>query len=276
MDRTRRFICCVFLCVLASTGVSAQTYTRTTDVPPVRLTYNDLINSVQRAHKLIKDSNSSYSVSLFPPLESLEVGDGQTKVTLSGDLSAASLQSAPSVAFNVHYRYSYDGAPLSSVDMRLDDYSRWVTVEGSSQAEVDALSSLISSDLNRHSVYFAGFPFRNGAGTTMFVVAILVIWIAIGVPLPQRTRFLFSGLGVLMVIAVLMLPWNEWLAGTAVYADNAVWYVRHEAAISFIGTCVGIATIIAAGIRYTVTEFVKTKSESLPESEAPPGNNSLL
>lgn len=259
MDKTRYFICCVFLCVLASTGVSAQTYTRTTDEPPVRLTYNDLIDSIQRAHKLIKDSNSSYSVSFVHPLESLEVGDAQTNVTSSSDLSAASLQSALSVAFHVHYRYYYDGAPLSLVDISMGDSIRSVTVEGSSQAEVDALSSLISSDLNRHSVDFAGFPFRNGAGATMFMLAVLAVLVGIIVPLPQRTRFLFSGLGVLMVIAVLMLPWNEWLAGTAVYADNAVWYVRHEAAISFIGTCVAIATVLASGIRHIVKEFIKNK-----------------
>lgn len=229
---------CIALVLLTASVSPAQTFTQTRHEPPVKLSYDDVVSMLQRVEQLIKTSNSSYSQPFSKPAQSLTVGNGDDELSLSSDISLSSLQSAPSIAYEIDYDYVYDaGAPVSRIAIYLDDYQRRIAVSGSSQAAVDAITDLVVNDLSEHASTCSGPFARTCIGVAFVTLASLFIPIVF-VPLFKtlRDQILVIVVAILVMNIVLWAPpWNHWLAGTAVYKGDPSFLARHSAEISFWG-----------------------------------------
>ena len=237
-------------------SASAQTLTLTNSVPPVRMTYNGLAHIIEQARDLISKSNASYSSPYEHRYEWLDVADSQATLRLTTDFSAASFDLAPSVAYRVHYVFQFTGAPVSGVDLTLSDSSRNITVAGSSRTSVEAISTLLSADLDGYRTMVAGPAFRTGSGWLMYLIAELLILLPIMAPLKKKEKFALALMGCLIGAFVLLLPWQDWFAGTAVYAGDSSFAVRHSAQISLLGTSLTVAALVFAASKTFIRRII--------------------
>jgi hypothetical protein len=125
----------------------------------------------------------------------------------------------PKELFKFSYVYNRTGEPISSVIIDLADDSRRVSVTGEAEDQVKTTSDLIEKDLIRHSTIIGGVQFRHVTGVCLTVVFLATLgfssawW--------WRTR-VYSALGMLIcsavgLLLVLLLPWNRYLPGFALY-----------------------------------------------------------
>ncbi len=247
--RARLFILivsCFGLVGGAALGTSAQAFSKTSDLPPVRMSYGDLANIVQRASHLIRTTNASFHREFDREHESLDVSDHESTLELTEGISTSSLSSGPEVSYHVTYDYLYSDAPIYHVAVDLSDYSRRVVVKGYSKTDVDAVSSLICGDLNARASSLAGPEFRSVG--LLFIFAFAMMLFALGgfarVPIWIRIGLFLSGLVVVVVTSV--LPWSDWLPGTSVFAGDSSWFVRHSAVVGFVGTFLTAAAILGS------------------------------
>jgi hypothetical protein len=261
-------ICLLLLALLTCRSSDGQTFTRRTEIPPVRLSYNDLTGVVERARELIKTSNASFSSSPYEhPHEYLLVDDRVAQVEITRDFSPASLAGAPEVAYIARYQYRFPDAPVSSVEFTLADYARDVVVEGQSRTGVDAISNLISSDLNRHNTSFAGPQFRSVGSLALLLFLFCAFAFAGLAPLSVPGRIALYGLGLCILVGLYSIPWSYWLAGTEVYAVDASWFQRHAPVLTFIGVLLPVFTSIVAGVRWMIKQ-IRPASQSADGSSA--------
>jgi hypothetical protein len=267
-------ICFLLLALSTCCDSSAQTFRRRSESPSVRLSYNDLTGIVERTRELIKTSNASFSASYESPHEYLDIDDGQAQVEITHDFSPASLGSAPEVAYSVRYQYKYANAPVSSVEFTLADYSRSVAVEGQSRTDVDAISNLILSDLNKYSVSFSGPGFRTGGSLALMVFSYCLIFFGVLAPLSKRGRIVLIGLALCIWVAFYSVPWTEWLPGTAVYSGDASWFKRNSPVLTFIGALLPVFTSIS-GVLFWLLKQIRSTAQPNDESDiqnAPPAH----
>jgi hypothetical protein len=133
--------------------------------------------------------------------------------------SIASSVAFPREIFKFSYTYNRPDRPISSVTIDLGDYSRRVSVTGEVEDQVRATSTLIEKDLLRFSTAVGGAPFRRLAGVCLVVV--FLVFFGVGGAWWWRTR-LYNALSMLIcsavgLLLVLLLPWDRYLPGFALY-----------------------------------------------------------
>jgi hypothetical protein len=133
--------------------------------------------------------------------------------------SLASSVAFPREIFKFSYSYIRPDKPISSVTIDLADYSRRVSVTGRRADQVEALTNLIEKDLLRYSSSVGGAPFRRVAGVLLSVGLLISLGLSGGYW--WRTRA-YSALSMLIcsaigLLLVLLLPWDRYLPGFALY-----------------------------------------------------------
>jgi len=236
--------------------MTAQTSesTRTTQYSPLHLSYDDLSKTVIKIHRLVQKANEG--VDCKTATEDLEVNNGAVGIRITGDFSPSAFGGAPEVAYSVDY--NYDGcreAPISSVTLGLQDWDRKLTVKGRSADQVQELTGAITEDVTRFQCILAGGRFRIVGFMPLFLVCAASLVIGFGgtiEPAPpvigRRLGLVFIGFGLCIFLAVLICPWAEWFAGTAVYSGSASFLERHAAEITFLSVIATLLMPVLTGV----------------------------
>ncbi len=226
------------LAVGSATAQSAS-YTRSADLRPVRLSYTDFAAIAAKASTLIHSANAS--VAIERTAEGATVSDNRTTVSVSSHFEATSFASGPPVATEASYSYRADQtAPVYLVEIELSDFQRRVRVQGTSEAQVDALARSLLADLRNHQWYFGGSMFRTILGALLLSSAAFMpslfskggkvpLWVAV--------------LAIALALCVFALPWKNWLPGTAVFAGDASLLLRYGPEVSFMGLVLGVVSL---------------------------------
>jgi len=133
--------------------------------------------------------------------------------------SLASSVAFPKELFRFSYTYRRPDKPISFVAIGLGDYSRRVSVTGKASDQVESISKMLENDLLRYSTAIGGAPFRRLAGVCLVVV--FLVFLGLSGAWWWRTR-LYNALGMLIcsavgLLLVLLLPWDSYLPGFALY-----------------------------------------------------------
>jgi len=243
----RRFVAVaavwMFLVIL-QTGAStmAATYSRSAQLTPVRMSQSELLSIVGRIRAFVDFANRDIEPERRS--EKFELEGGPSKLVLTGRFGASELAGAPEFATRVLYWYRVNrDAPISDVSIWLSDYSRELAVEGTSREQVEALVSLMSQDLGARSIPFGGRMQRLFGG----LVLMLVGWGVVALSNLARNRRIQIALmvsGLLLVLCTIVLPWSDWLPGTAVYPGDASWLVRNSPFLSLLGVVLTLVTFV--------------------------------
>ena len=142
------------------------------------------------------------------------------------------------------------GTPISSVIIDLGDYSRHVSVTGDAEDQVQSTSDLIEKDLRRFSTPIGGASFRRVAGLCLAVVFLASIGLSGAWWL--RTR-VYNALGMLIcstfgLLLVLLLPWDRYLPGFALYQSYSPFLlIRYAPQVFFL---ILVATLVGIPLLY--------------------------
>jgi hypothetical protein len=215
-----RFPVLITLCLsVATTSLFAKDreFSENRTLPPLKLSAADLDNVLHNTHAFLASANG--------PADDRESARESVKLGIRGHeieiphFSLASSVAFPKEVFKFSYVYNRPNKPIASVIIDLGDYSRRVSVTGKRADQVEALSNLIEKDLLRYSTTIGGAPFRHLAGVCLSVG--LLIFLGLSGALWWRSR-VYGALGMLIcstvgLLLVLLLPWNKYLPGFALY-----------------------------------------------------------
>jgi len=245
-QRLSKLILCIIVSFATSPGLLAQESTRVTAYSAVRFSYDDLSGIVMKIQRFVQKANENEHCEFIA--DDLTVDDGEFSLKLQGDYSRAAFNGAPQTAYSVLYWYKgCTRAPISSVWLWLEDGIRRLTVTGQSSDQVQALTTLVTEDLNQFGwPYFGGDRFRVYSSLVLGIIAASLITL-IPFLLNSRVRSSTSiGFGLTILVSLFICPWRKWFPGTAVYSGSASFLVRNEPLISFGGLLATIVTFIVA------------------------------
>jgi hypothetical protein len=125
----------------------------------------------------------------------------------------------PKELFKFSYIYNRPGKAISSVIIDLADDSRRVSVTGGAEDRVKTISDLIEKELIRYSTTVGGTQFRRVTGVCLTVVFLASLGLSSAWWWRSRV---YGALGMLIcstvgLLVVLVLPWDRYLPGFALY-----------------------------------------------------------
>jgi hypothetical protein len=254
--------------VFGGIAVSATptVFSRSERVGPVALTHDDLFRIVERIRNLVETANGPAGDAYVD--EQLEVQTSSGTVAFGLAFSRDNLKRAPKKATDISYTYRRGGgAPVSQVDMRLDDFRRELKVAGSSGEQVDALTRMTSADLREHGIWFGGDQQRSicGLGLILLVALLLALGIAV-----KGSWFgvAMSSFGLLLTIAIFAVPWQKLFPGVVLYSSDASWLSRNSPIMTLVGVIlglVGIGIAVYFGVKSLPPRATRVPIESAPK-----------
>jgi len=217
-------------------------YTRTRDLPALKISFTDMQSVLEKGAHLLSDANREEGKKTkdIYLTETLELGTGPDEIKIAGRTFPENAR-IPKAAYALSYSYSWSGAPVSSLELDLRDYGRRLRVTGVAVDQVEAISAALERDLSQYSAV-AGDLVRSFGSliigfallfALMFGWALCVSarqWRFIGIPI-------FSLVGLILLF---VLPLREVFAGFAVYQGEPSFIVRYEPQIAFGGLIVTI------------------------------------
>jgi hypothetical protein len=238
---------CLSLTALTLTAMGRE-FSHSHELPPLRLAATDLDAILLKTHSFIEASNGP-SGEQDPGRESVKLVIGGHEIEIP-HFSLASSVAFPKEVFRFSYTYYRPGKPISSVTLDFSDYSRRVSVTGEAEDQVEALSKLLESDFLRYSSRIGGATFRRVVGVCLSVG--LLTSLGLSGAYWWRTRT-YSALGMLIcstvaLLLVLLLPWNKYLPGFALYQSYSPFLlIRYAPQIFFLSL---VAALIGIPLSY--------------------------
>jgi hypothetical protein len=240
-------VCLGFVTTSLLNGAS---FSETRDLPPLKLAASDLEAILSRTQSLVTAANGLRGKEGFVR-EAVKIDIDGHEIEIP-HFSLASSVAFPGEVFGFSYTYYQPDRPMSAVIIDLGDNARRISVSGQSADQVEAVSNLLEKDLLHYSIPIGGAGFRRVAGACLLIV--LLMSLMVGSAYYWNTRR-HSALGipicsVLGLMLVLLLPWNKFLAGFALYQRYSPFFlVRHASQIS-------VAALLAALVGIPVSYFL--------------------
>jgi hypothetical protein len=239
------FCGCVLLA--ATSLLSGAQVSETRDLPPVKLAAKELDAILNKTHLFIDAANGPSGQASSREAVKLVIGGHQIEIP---HFSLASSVAFPNEIFGFSYTYYQADKVISSATIDLGDFSRRVSVTGESVEKVGELSSLLENDFRRYSTAIGGAKFRRVAGVFLLVTLLMSLMFSGAFWWNTRRHnalgmLICSALGLLLV---LLVPWNRYLPGFALYQSYSRFFlVRHAAPIFFVSL---VATLLGIPVSY--------------------------
>jgi hypothetical protein len=231
--------------LLYTPSFSSSVYTKEAELRPIRLSDTDLQREVNKLSNLIKSANAAGTTKDYQ--ENVTFESGKSKVEISGHQFLSSGVEIPKASYKFWYYFSINGeAPIKGVSIYFTDYSRVIKVTGYSSEQVDAIFSTMESAFTEYSTLLAGSTIRL-AGS--FILGYIFIGGTIlGSFLCFKKKSLrYLGLPIFSIIGIILmvtLPFEDILAGFAVYRGEASFIVRYGYQISFVSFLITLLGIL--------------------------------
>ena len=236
-------------CVLLATTslLNGAQVSETRDLSPVKLAAKELDAILNKTHLFIDAANGFSRQASSREAVKLVIRSHEIEIP---HFSLASSVAFPNEIFGFSYTYSQADKPISSVTIDLGDSSRSVSVTGESAEKVTALSNLLENDFRRYSAAIGGAKFRRVAGVLLLVTLLMSLMVSSAFWWNTRR---YNALGMLVcsalgLLLVLLVPWNRYLPGFALYQSYSPFFlVRHASEIAVL---VLVATLVGIPLSY--------------------------
>lgn len=229
-----------YTCPFSSVAYAGANYSKSAELPPLRISLSQLQSIVSKAHAIATKANSSIPFSI----EALSLADGGVTVKIEGYEFNSSNYRLPDVIYSFDYRIAnFKETPIENITIHLADNYRIITVDGQSPDQVDALFSVTRDELLNISSYFGGLSTRYNIAFVGIVV--FLFWISlIYASVRTRSAALVPPILILTVFigASIILSYWSIFVGFSASQGSASIIVRYSAEIGFWGL---ICSIIA-------------------------------
>lgn len=260
----------ILLALLATSGypaTAATTYSKTAELPPLRLSFSELQAILDKGAALMSAANSS------APMweDELQLRKGPIRVKIAGHrLDPEGARIPKEIDFFEYTARTQPPASVTRLALSFQEYTRSLSVEGQSPEQVDALFSALRDDLSALSTSIGG--------------ALLKFFLLIPVPIaltvallslcynqyqarPQRRandrrirrRILQRALICFILLSMwVVLPIDDIFAGFSAVRGEASFVVRYGPQISLSSLVLGVSAMLIpplfAGERDTTSD----------------------
>jgi len=265
-----RSLLCFRLFLISSIVISAWNisaaqfqYTRSTDLPSIRISYDDLDALLSKCYRLAQTANASITNS--EAKDSLKIAFDQQEIKTAGHALSGTTR-LPKTLQEYDYDFAMYDAPVASIQINLSDSYRKIYVSGTSADEVEAVFTQLERGFLEHSVNFTGRRFRLWCSAILNLVFILgaVCSAAYGLGAGWKKWPLVFVLSVAGMILLFTLPFERWLPGMAAFKDDASFIIRRAPEISFVSLVIGV---IAIPLGILVPMWLNKKSSEKPSTQ---------
>jgi hypothetical protein len=238
---------CLSLTTLTLSAKGGE-FSQSRELPPLKLAATDLDTILRKTHSLIAAANGP-SAEQGSVRESVKLGVRGHEIEIP-HFSVASSVAFPRELFRFSYTYRRPDKPISSVEIDLGDYSRRVSVTGEASDQVESISKMIENDLLRYSTAIGGAKFRRVVGVCLSVGLLTSLGLSGACWWRTRAR---NALGMLICSAlglslVLLVPWNRYLPGFAIYQSYSPFLlIRYAPQIFFLSL---VAALLGIPLSY--------------------------
>jgi hypothetical protein len=249
--------------LICASATATPEYLKQTNIPPVILSYTDLDRILVNVKSQVATANKSTNDKGSPSAKAT-IEAGEESISLPDWDPLASVKSAPNPGSAFRFVFTQSDSSVSRVEIDLSDFSRKIVVEGTDSAQVKAIYSYLKDEFTDFSVSFGGYGFRSALGFLAWTLGGTLIIHPFLYPTimkfidPSRTVIyppkgtLLSVLfGVLVLVALFLLPWGDWLTGFAVYSGSTSFIDRNINWMSFV-------SLVATPIISILTILIKT------------------
>ncbi|MGD0919643.1 MAG: hypothetical protein ABSB22_24655 [Thermodesulfobacteriota bacterium] len=225
-------------CFLLITGfmlltrfASAEEYTRSYEFKPIHIERNQLLKTATEIFLYVKRLNGEAVKSEGY----IELGRFDYSTKLDLPLEQNDYEKFPRVSYDSFLSIkSYEGT-ISSVDLRLSDYSRKLSVTGTSYDHVTGLINVIQEKLGFYESHFGGSGFRvllYFLSFALFILACAPNWFR----LKDRDYFIIYGMSIIIFNVVVFLPpWSKVFPGFLAGLESRSFLERNAALFTFLG-----------------------------------------
>lgn len=239
---------------------------------PLRLSQQDLISILRKVHNLVSEANKgSYNKSIQ---ERFSISGSGITINEEGEPQFIGSFSSMDVANYVDYYYNNFGSEISSVEITLHSSYRKVSIEGTSQEQIESLAAYIRQSFDQYTVWFGGFVADISVAIAIGLALCIILNLLLKKlerkhgPAPKYYSFIilfFCGLFSLSLEINFMFI--DLFPGVAIYKGNASIIVRQLPLITFIGLLVGIAGLVLAFIALRRSKLHKQEPIAQTPSE---------
>lgn len=226
---------------------NAVEYTRKYDLPPLRVTYDDVDAILSKTWGLVETANSQdTNADIHAGSIKLSTPDGEMEI---GGHSIIDRTHVPEVAYDFEYMAIGESGPITLIRIDCSDRYRNITVSGHSADQVDTVASALERGFADHTAFAGGLRFRFLLASLTSLAGYFVMVLLSRKIFGKDALENGSIMGTCGVVAVviqlsfLFLPTDRWFPGFAAFKSEASWLVRCGPQISFFGVVVTIVAI---------------------------------
>lgn len=259
-----RALTALFLSLTVQLASAQANYTKTTEIPPLRVAFADLQAVIDKTEKLVSSANAGAR----PRREELVLKSGVIQITIPGRTLALQNAKIPEKIDSFTYTYSMaDRASVTQVSLDFSDYRRTLMVEGSSPEQVDAIFAATQEDLMNISSAIGGSGIKTLLGFPAYLILMTIMgWIGSDWYSTRSARslgILISAMCVMLLLA--LLPTASLLAGFLAIRGEPSFMIRYGPEISFIGLILAVV-----GIPLSVSQLFGASKKNNKTPEAAP------
>ena len=259
-----RILLILVLALAEGVALAQANYTKTVELPPLRVSFADLQAVLDKAEKLASSANLGAKARR----EEVVMKAGAVQVTIPGRVLSPPNAKVPDQLDSLTYTYTaVEPSSVTRMNVDFSDYRRTLTVEGPSPEQVDAIFSTMREDLVALSSPIGGSGIKIVLGLPAYWMLLVILGLSGSMWYSNRgSKSLAIVLSTATVFLLLMLlPINDLLAGFLAIRGEPSFMVRYGPQISFIGLLFAVV-----GIPITVIQLFGTGKHTIPAPAAPP------
>ena len=220
----------------------ASQYSFSSNLSPIKISYNDFASILNKASNFINGVNDS---SIYKPTSELTIYYSNNSLTYKNLEKPDLFIDAPKVAYKAYFSFSSYENKISNISINFDDFSRQIKVEGQSYENCKALISMLENEFQSYTLTFGGSSFRLWGGLILFFLAFVIMWFPQIIKSQKLYIYIFSlVIGILLIISIYILPWDNWLPGFTIYFMYKNFLEEYSGILSVIGILLTILSVI--------------------------------
>lgn len=249
------YICLIYYGILFAVPCYSETeYTTETSFCSINISYNQFSDILNELRGFTKNANINFKH--WKVTEYLVLGDTNVRTKIENEFNESAFNQGPKIANDIYYKYENFDAPISTIELRLNDYARKLTISGSDRTQVNALASLIENEFNLVGCSIGSFKHRFIIYIVLGISALIVYLFTIKyfVTTERIALLLYFAFVISYMIIIYTLPWDLWFPGAAIRSDPLSFLDRHAGLLSLLGILVSILLpILVHFVKKTMT-----------------------
>ncbi len=227
---------CVIIFIILVQFAYAEEYTRSYKFKPIHIERNELLQSASEIFQYVKNINGK----AIETKGYLELGSDDYSTNLNLPLDQNVYDKFPRLSYNGSLRITASDGIVSFVSFRLSDYSRELTVVGTSNDHVIGVIKVVQEKIGPYEFQFAGYGFRS-------ILAAVLLGLFMLITFPYSLRLEGRNYAILLVgsmIAVNLVlwlpPWSKIFPGFLSGIENRSFFEKNAALFTFLGFVITI------------------------------------